>query len=201
MRHSRRPPRGPATGILLGRDSPPRPRASAQATLHQQAKRQGRPAHLSPAVAAGPVFATRPQSCDSAPPHWAACGATAGRQKYKQGEPPQHSSPSRQVSGALGVRPAPCPGHGIIHQRSTPALRSPARARARPTPELPRQASAQSLHRGGLLLAEGSGESSPPPREPAALAMLQGLEPLPAARPSLLQRSASHVAQSHPDRA
>ncbi|KAJ1152763.1 hypothetical protein NDU88_005538 [Pleurodeles waltl] len=190
MRHSHRPPCGAGMRYSSG----PRFPSSAKSF---------RTSHTPPAgEEAGE--ASQPQSrshhraghrCSSTKPRAAAPLLSTGppaelqlvSKKVSRASLPSTAVPRNRSVVPPGSDLLSHPGHGVIRQRSTPALCSPARVRAQPTPEPPRQASAQSLHGGGLLLTEGSRGSSPPPRQPTAPAVLQGLEPLPAARPSLLQ--------------
>ncbi|KAJ1205494.1 hypothetical protein NDU88_000928 [Pleurodeles waltl] len=190
MRHSRRPPRRACKRYSSGLRFP-------------SSVKSFRPSHTPPAgeeagEASQPQFRSHRRDghrCSSTEPRATAPLLSTGPpaelqlvvKKVSRASLPSTAVPRDRSVVPPGSDPLSRPGHGVIRQRSTPALRSPARVRARSTPEPPRQASAQSLHGGGLLLTEGSGGSSPPPRQPAAPAVLQGLEQLPAAMPSLLQ--------------
>ncbi|KAJ1141456.1 hypothetical protein NDU88_007788 [Pleurodeles waltl] len=156
-----RPSHTPPAGEEAGEASPPQSRSRHRAGLRYLSAEPG---------AATPLLPT------GLPAELRMVGKKVSRVSL-----PSTAAPHDRSAVPLWTDLLPRPGYGVIHQQSTPALPSPAWAKARPTPEPPRQASAQSLH--------------------GAPAMLQGLKPLPATRPSLLQQSASHVAHSRPGRA
>ncbi|KAJ1092191.1 hypothetical protein NDU88_005303 [Pleurodeles waltl] len=140
MRHSRRPPRGAGKRYSSGlrfpssaksfspSHTPPAGEDAGEASQPQSRShcRAGRRCSSAEPGAAAPLLSTGP------PAELQLVGKNISRASLRSTAVPRDRSVVPPGSDPLSR-----PGHGVNQQQSTPALRSPTRVRALPTPEPP----------------------------------------------------------------